>query len=61
MHKVHQNVRSMLFKKWANPGLVYHLFRSFQANIITIFTTNICDEISIQYLMPDFEPTTFGT
>ena len=29
-------------KKWANPGLFFFYFRSFQTSITTIFTTNIC-------------------
>ena len=48
------------FKKWANLGLFFVYFRSFQTNI-TIFTTNICEKMSIQYTVPGFEPTTFGT
>ena len=48
-------------KKWANPGLFFVYFWSFQANIITIFTTNICEKMSIQYTVQGFEPTTFGT
>ena len=44
-------------KKWANPGLFLIYFRSFQTNIITIFTTNICQKESIQYQVPGFEPT----
>ena len=31
-------------EKWANHGLFYHLFFAFQTNIITIFTTNICEK-----------------
>ena len=46
--------RSMIFfKKWANPGLFFVYLRSFQANI-TIFTTNICEKMSIQYTVPVF-------
>ena len=36
------------FKKWANPGLFFVYFRSFQINN-TIFTTNQCEKMSIQY------------
>ena len=35
-------------------------FRSFQTNI-TIFSTNICEKMSIQYTVLGFEPTTFRT
>ena len=48
------NIPKMLFviilskcfflKKWANPGLFFVYFQSFQTNIITIFTTNICEK-----------------
>ena len=38
-------------KKWANPGL----FFIFQANN-TIFSTNQCEKMSIQYTAPGFEP-----
>ena len=50
----------LFFKKWANPGLFFVYFWSFQTNI-TIFTTNICEKMSIQYTVLGFEPTTFGT
>ena len=32
----------LFFFKWANPGPFFFYFRSFQTNITTIFTTNIC-------------------
>ena len=32
------------FKKWANPDLFFVYFQYFQTNIITIFTTNICEK-----------------
>ena len=32
------------FFKWANPGLFLVYFRSFQTNIVTIFTTNKCEK-----------------
>ena len=53
--------RTDFFKKWANPASFGIYFWSLQANIITIFTTNISEKISIQYMVPGFEPTTFGT
>ena len=53
-----QDVHKVFFK-WASPGLFYVYFRSFQTNI-AIFTTNICEKMSIQYTVPGFEPTTFG-
>ena len=36
------------FFKWANPGLFFVYFHSFQTNIVTI--------LSIQYTVPGFEP-----
>ena len=50
----------ILFFKWANPGLSFVYFQSFQTNN-TIFTTNQCEKLSIQYAVPGFEPTTFST
>ena len=50
----------IFFKKWANHGLFFVYFWSFQTNI-TIFTTIICEKMSIQYTVPGFEPTTYGT
>ena len=50
-------------KKWANPGLVFVYFWSFQTNN-TIFTTNQCAKnvkMSIQYMTPGFELMTFQT
>ena len=44
------------FDKWANPGLFFGLFKQ----TLQIFTTNICEKMSIQYTVPGFEPTTFG-
>ena len=33
-------------KKWANPGLFFVYFWSFQTNIVTIFTTKQCEKMS---------------
>ena len=38
----------------------FHLFRSFLTNN-TIVTKNDCENISIQYTAPGFEPMTFRT
>ena len=38
-----RKVLKILFFKWANPSLFYHLFSSFQ-KLITIFTTNKCEK-----------------
>ena len=46
--------------KWVIPSLFSILFSSFQTNT-TIFTTNICAKMSIQYMVLGFEPTTFST
>ena len=48
----------VIFFKWANPGLFFVYFQSFQTNN-TIFTTNICEKMYIQYTVPGFKPTTF--
>ena len=44
----------------AIPGFFFVYFRSFQANIITIFT-KINVKMSIQYTVLGIEPTTFRT
>ena len=51
----------LFLKKWANSGHFFIYFWSFPTNIITIFTTNICDKMLIQYMTPGFEPMTFRT
>ena len=40
------------------PGLFWTYFRSFSQSNITIFTTIKCEEMSIQYPVQGFEPTT---
>ena len=50
----------LLFKKWANPGLFFIYFRPSEETL-QFFTTNKCEKISIQYTVPGFELTTFGT
>ena len=40
----------------SRPLFVY--FWSYQTNIVTIFTTNICEKMSIQYMVLGFEFTT---
>ena len=49
-----------MFFKMAHPRPLFIYFRLFQTNI-TIFTTNKCEKMSIQYTVLGFEPTTFGT
>ena len=51
-------VTAEAFFKWAILGLFFVYLLSFQANI-TFFTTNIWGKMSIQYLVPGFELTTF--
>ena len=48
-------------KKLPNAGLFFVYFQSFQTYIITILATNMCEKMSIQYIVLGFEPTTFGT
>ena len=40
--------------------LLSFIFGPIQANIITIFTTNICEKMSILCTCLGFEPTTLG-
>ena len=47
------------FKKWANPGLFSFIIGLFKQTL-NFFTTNICEKMSIQYMVPGIEPTTFG-
>ena len=47
------------FFKWANNDLFFIYF-VFSKNI-TIFASNKCEKMSIQYKVLGFEPTTFGT
>ena len=49
----------ILFLKWANPGLFSFIFGLFKQTL-QIFTTNRCEKMSIQYMVPGFEPMTFG-
>ena len=46
-------------KNWPTRPL-FNLLSSFQTHI-TIFTTNKGEKMSIQYTVPGFKPTTFGT
>ena len=48
------------FKKWANPGLFSFIIGLFKQTL-NFFTTNICEKMSIQYMVPGIEPMTFGT
>ena len=50
-----------LFLKWANPGLFFVYFRSFQTNNTILQQMNVKNVMSIQYPAPGFKPTTFGT
>ena len=50
---------TLFFYKWANPGLFFIYFWSFQKTIQ--FLQQMYIKISIQYTVPRFEPTTFGT
>ena len=49
------------FKKWANPGLFYHLFSVFSIKHHFNFYNKYMWKMSIQYMVPGFEPMTFGT
>ena len=49
-----------LFLNGPSPASFSFIFGLFQTNN-TIFTTNICEKMSIQYMVPGFEPMTFRT
>ena len=51
---------SFFLKKWAILGLFIVYFQPFQTNITT-FYSNIMWKMSIQYLVPGFEPTASWT
>ena len=52
---------SLVFLKMSQPRplllFIFGLSNQHHYN----FATNICEKISIQYTVPGFEPTTFGT
>ena len=50
----------LFLKKMGPPWPLFHLFSSFQTHI-TIFSTNKCEKMSIQYMVPGFKLITFGT
>ena len=49
-------VVALLLFKWANPSLFYCLFQSFQTNIITIFSTNMCEKCPLSIRCRDSNP-----
>ena len=49
-----------IFNKTGQPRPLFHLFSSFQTHI-SIFAANKCEKMSIQYTVPGFKLTTFGT
>ena len=51
----------IIFKKWANPGLFYHLFSVFSNKHHYNFNNNYMWKNYIQYKVLGFKPTTFGT
>ena len=50
----------VFFKKMCQSQSLFNLFSSFQTHI-TIFSTNFCENMSIQYTVLGFELTTFVT
>ena len=50
-------VSTLLFV--GHPRPLFNLFLYFQTNI-TIFTTNKCEKMSMQYMVMGYKPTTFG-
>ena len=55
-----KNLTTFFYIKMNQPRPLFNLFSSFQPHI-TNFTTNKCEKMSIQYTVPEFELTTFGT
>ena len=51
---------TLFFKNWPTPAS-FCLFLVFWNKHYKFFTTNICEKMSIQYMVPGFEPMTFGT
>ena len=49
-------ISSGFFKKWVNPASFSFYFRSFQTNIITIFTTIICKKCPSSIQCWDWNP-----
>ena len=52
-------ITSDIFNNGQPRPLLSFIFGSFQTNINTIDATNKCEKMSIQYMVPGFEPTTF--
>ena len=50
-----------IVKNGQTPASFIVYFRSFQTNIITIITSNICEKMSHLVYGARFEPMTFGT
>ena len=55
-----ENCPHDFFYKMGKPWPLFHLFSSFQTHI-TMFTTNKCEKMSVQYMVPGFELMTLGT
>ena len=52
---------NIFLKKWANPDLFYCLFSVFTNKHHYKFNNKLMWKMSIQYMVPGFKPTTFGT
>ena len=60
--RYHQCIFLSFLKNWANPGLFFVYFRSFQTNITILQQIYVkIVQMSIQYMAPGFEPTPFRT
>ena len=51
-----QTVSRSFIKKWANPSLFLVYFQPFQTNIITFFTTNMCEKCPSSLRFRDLNP-----
>ena len=55
------NWRNIYIFKWANPGLFFIYFRSFQTNNTIFYNKSMWNNVmSIQYMALGFKPTTYG-
>ena len=54
-------LKNIIHLKMGHPRPLFHLFLSFQTHITNFSTISYVKNMSIQYTVPGFELTTFGT
>ena len=57
----HELTSILFFLNCANPGLFFIYFRLFKHTLPFLQQINVKNVMSIQYTVPGFELTTFGT